>query len=68
MEKSEIETVIVINRADMEVGFFVVESTDKRIWEHLLKRLGGYQVEQLGPMRMKVPAKLIARLVTFWSK
>jgi len=68
VEKSEVETVIVINRADMDDGFFVVESTDKRAWEHVLKRLEGYEVELVGTMRVRVPAKLIARLVTFWSK
>lgn len=70
MERSEVETLVVINAARMSEGYFEIETTDKRIWANILKRVGG--IEKLISVRTgavnkaRVPKEAIGRLVTFW--
>lgn len=73
MNKSEVETVVLINRAEMEDGHFSVETTDRRVWSNITARLEGTEgvkafVDEGVHFRAIVPASLISRLVTFWSK
>lgn len=72
MEKSEVETLVVINAACMGEGYFEVETTDKRVWANILKRLGGsgklLSVKVGTVHKARVPSELIGRLVTFWGR
>lgn len=40
MESAERETVIVINDADLEEGFFRISTSKKQVYETFLKRIG----------------------------
>ncbi len=72
MEKSEKETVVILNRADLEDGFFVFGTSQKSHFQKLCKRINGrdklldlkYTKSKDGKSswwECRVPAKFLSR-------
>lgn len=70
----ETETVIVLNLLDMKQGGgFRLDTTDRRVWQIVLKRLEGvekvslYADDRAGSYRALIPASAVDRIVNIWK-